>query len=1728
MKPKHSSLQSSRIFGTSLTAMIVLSGSASAAEISYKTTAASTAEVTTATNWYGDVMPGAADIAAWKTDGDPETGGNQESRGGTLTISSPVSWLGLRHEDSVGALALTGSPITLGASGISQVLWEQLTISNHIVLGADQIWNNGNQLTLNGNVTGAFDLTKEGGGNLIFTGSTLGGGLLNIKAGELRIAPATPDSTVTAQSIRTQRDIRTDNNVLLDVATGSVGLSTAGGFWIRDNGAAATIGRLASSSGELLLASVDADGIVTTGAFTTVDHQVRTPIVDFDESRSLAVTKSGMNNLRFTAANTYSGGTTVNDSRLQIDNAAGLGAGAVEVTSGGQVWLNAAGGVYANDFTIAGIGQTEGTTNYGAIRFNNNTISGNVTIAAGGARIGGTGAGTISGDLYGGNVPLEINSTAEGANGAITLAGNASAYTGTTTLSQGSLTIATGTHFGGEVIKAADTTLINNGTIAGDHTHDIGILQGTGSFGGNLTLNGASAADVINVIPGALHVAGDLTLAGSTTVRASGLGGEVTVLTYDGTLTGDATNLSLEDAGSFRGDASFDTDVAGVITLNIDGADIVWNGGLINRDWDVTTYNWKNGVADDRYFQSDNVTFGDTGAGTVNIIGVIAPGSITVNNSYGSDYTFSGGGANVIGGTTGISKTGDGNLTLTSANTFLGAVTLGGGVTTFSARQAYTGGTTINSDAVLDLTGGGGGGGSIRGTVNVNGGTLRLSAGDATGYSGGTDQVSAINVSNFGWLEINNADGNQTFNNLALTLTGGYVIRGNGAHNGNFDLFGGGTSVTSLASADTSVIDYGVNVGLRQPNTTFTVASGATTSGIDLQINGSINNSAYNFTNPNLIKNGPGTLCLNNPPTGIGGTAIYSGTTTINEGTLMIGDGGGDGRIGTGEIIINNNSALVFNRFGEVVVPNTISGTGSLEQRGGWWGDGVLVLTGGGARSGDTMVNSGSLYIGSTPFTASSFKANSDGTISAGTPNSVGTGTVAGLDLNGGTANFRVSTALSDRLVVTDSNGFSVSGQSVISITPSGSLQAGDVIPLIEYSGSVGGIGLGAGNANLPLVSSGNPHLEFALVNNTGDSRVDLSVVKADSIIWIGNVNNVWDENGTSNWQTVSDSQTSRFYPFDKVRFTDAGSANTTVSLSTNVVPATVEFDASIDYILTGFGGISGSASLIKNNEGTTTLSNFNSYTGTTTINGGTLQIGDSGILGDTAITNNATLAFNVSTPRTDSHAIAGSGQLVKRGSGELTLAGNSTFTGPVVVEAGTLSMPVNNVSPGLFGTTDNGIIVHPGATFNTNGNGTPVGETISIAGTGVAGFALTGDGLLRGNLILTGDATIGSNNSGVAWELGTGSEPITITGDYTLTKAGTDRVWYRAPANGAGNTLAALVIDGGVFGFESNDNGISGVPITVNSNGGLSAWALSGGTTPSSQNNPITLNGGSLGADFTGVTWTGPVTLTADSYLGGERSFDFNISNVISQSGGSFGVTKTLASTVTLTAVNAYTGNTTVNEGGVTLAPNAGLTFVIGANGVNNKITGPGTATINGGFTLVLDGAAIANGNTWTLVDTATMEFGETFTIDGFTENADVHTMEVGDNQTWTFTESSGVLSLAVSGGDSDMFSDWLDANAPGQTVSDDHDFDGVPNGVEYFMGASGSGFTANPGVQDGKIVWPKSATYSGTYAIYTSPDLDIWTPQTEGIVDNGTSVEFTLPTGEGKLFVRLEVTPN
>lgn len=137
------------------------------------------------------------------------------------------------------------------------------------------------------------------------------------------------------------------------------------------------------------------------------------------------------------------------------------------------------------------------------------------------------------------------------------------------------------------------------------------------------------------------------------------------------------------------------------------------------------------------------------------------------------------------------------------------------------------------------------------------------------------------------------------------------------------------------------------------------------------------------------------------------------------------------------------------------------------------------------------------------------------------------------------------------------------------------------------------------------------------------------------------------------------------------------------------------------------------------------------------------------------------------------------------------------------------------------------------------------------------------------------------------------------------------------------------------------------------------------------------------------------------------------------------------------------------------------------------------------------------------------------------------------------TITSANGLVRYDdmafVVAGASAGYTAWADTNAPDQAMDQDHDGDGVQNGIEYFMGETGSTFTANPAPANGTVTWPMGASYTGVYGtdyeVQSSTDLVIWTKVDEGTGDNtvtitaGTSVVYDMPVG-GRRFVRLVVT--
>lgn len=179
-----------------------------------------------------------------------------------------------------------------------------------------------------------------------------------------------------------------------------------------------------------------------------------------------------------------------------------------------------------------------------------------------------------------------------------------------------------------------------------------------------------------------------------------------------------------------------------------------------------------------------------------------------------------------------------------------------------------------------------------------------------------------------------------------------------------------------------------------------------------------------------------------------------------------------------------------------------------------------------------------------------------------------------------------------------------------------------------------------------------------------------------------------------------------------------------------------------------------------KQGSGTWILSGNNTFTGTTTVTAGTLQIGSgstSGSIASASVVNAATLEINRSDALSYAGVISSTGAVTKKGAGTLTLSGANTYTGNTTITAGSIEL-------GAAG------VIADGSKVDLNGGGL-------ITGSG-AGYSETA-GII--DLSDNSSITLGSGNhtltfaasSGEAWTAG---KLLTINGwagGYDGTAAG-------------------------------------------------------------------------------------------------------------------------------------------------------------------------------------------------------------------------------------------------------------------------------------------------------------------------------------------------------------------
>jgi fibronectin-binding autotransporter adhesin len=161
------------------------------------------------------------------------------------------------------------------------------------------------------------------------------------------------------------------------------------------------------------------------------------------------------------------------------------------------------------------------------------------------------------------------------------------------------------------------------------------------------------------------------------------------------------------------------------------------------------------------------------------------------------------------------------------------------------------------------------------------------------------------------------------------------------------------SKLNTLPSANPSTLSGAISFypGHGTPILDITVADGSAE--IDLLISGVIANGVGPGS---VIKSGAGTLVLT-------GANSYTGPTTINEGVLMLGNGGTVGSLATVGAI-TNHATLVFNRSnaltqGTDFSAGAICGSGGLVQAGG----GTTTLTAANTFSGAVTVTNGVLRL---------------------------------------------------------------------------------------------------------------------------------------------------------------------------------------------------------------------------------------------------------------------------------------------------------------------------------------------------------------------------------------------------------------------------------------------------------------------------------------------------------------------------------------------------------------------------------------------------------------------------------------------------------------------------------------------------------------------------------------------------------------------------------------------
>ncbi|EBR0742027.1 autotransporter outer membrane beta-barrel domain-containing protein [Salmonella enterica subsp. enterica] len=1257
----------------------------------------------------------------------------------------------------------------------------------------------------------------------------------------------------------------------------------------------------------------------------------------------------------------------------------------------------------------------------------------------------------------------------------------------------------------GNVIKqgGGELTLSNNNSYSGGTTIAEGTLTATagGALGsGNidnrayLKLDAASASDPFIVADLTTHSGATVEIGAGSTLQAN------TLTQQDGsTLTADLTatsgpairakNVNLDGTLNVASPASQEPirstdDLISLALIESDNAisgdfdDITINGNAMNSDAFITVVGQKN-VNDTHYdlvetltWYADRYNAAIDAHGTFNLAD--ADDSFTVNTVLENVDANSGWNGQSL------TKTGAGTLILNAENTYTGGTTISDGTLVANNVEALgTGNVTDN--ATLELNTGGDFDNAISGSGQVvKSGDDALTLSGTNTYSGGTTisggTLIASNVEALG-------TGDVTDNAVLELNTGGDFANNIG---GSGQVVKSGDETLTLSGTNSYTGGTTISGGTLVASNVEALGSGDVTDNATLEMN-----TGGDFANNiggtgSVVKSGDKTLTLS-------GSNTYAGGTTINDGTLVANN---VEALGTGDVI--DNATLELNTGGDF--DNAISGSGQVVKSG----DKTLTLSGANSYSGATTISGGTLIAAnvnalgtgaidnrasllldaSGQFTVTDLTTESGGNTEIGAGSTLQATTLTQksdstltINLNSNTADPVIHAAsqvsLAGTLDITgvgdvlDSDPASTDDLDTFTLIASDKTIAGDFEKLtvagmdadladfITVDGRIDDMG-----KQYELTTAltwyadrddavTDAHGTFNLTNADGSFAVNTVLENVDATL---------DPASSTGWDGTSLIKQGAGTLILNAENTYTG--GTTISggtlVATNVDAlgsGDVTDDATLELNTGGTfdNAISGSGQVVKSGDDALTLSGANTYTGGTTINDGTLVACNVEALGTGDVTDNATLELN--TGGTFDNVISGSGQMVKSGDDTLTLSGSNTYTGGTTISGGTLvATSVDALGSGDV-TNDAVLELNTGGDFDNaiSGSGQVVksgDETLTLSGANsyTGGTTISGGTLVASNVEalgssdVTDNATLELNTGGDFTNNISGSGQVVKSGDDVLTLSGANSysggtlisdgtlVASNVEALGTGDITDNAVLElntGGDF-----DNAISGSGQVVKS--GDETLTLSGSNT---YTGGTTISGGTLVASNVDALGTGDVTDNATLELNTGGTFD----NVISGSGQ---VVKSGDKTLTLSGANSYTGGTTINDGTLVasnvdalgsgdVTNDAVLELNTGGDFTNN-ISGSGQVVKSGDETLTLsgtnsytDGTLISGG---TLVATNLEALG----TGDVTNNATLELNTGGD-----FTNNISGSGQVVKSGDETLTLSGANSYTGGTTIS-------------------------------------------------------------------------------------------